>query len=45
MQVTIFNLPSLKLTESLKINGWKIEFPFRMAYFPQRTVSFKECTI
>ncbi len=26
-------LPSLKLTYSLKIDGWKIQFPFGIAYF------------
>ncbi len=36
-------LPFLKLTFSpLQNDGWKIFFPFGMAYFQGRTVSFRE---
>ena len=36
-------LPSLKLTVShLKMDGWKTSFPFGMAYFQVRNVSFRE---
>ena len=36
------DLPSLNLTCSLKNVGWKMSFPFGMAYFQVRTVSFRE---
>ena len=36
---------SLKLMANLalKMNGWKMSFPFGMAYFRGRTGSFREC--
>ena len=36
------DLPSLNPTCSLKNVGWKMSFPFGMAYFQVRTVSFRE---
>ena len=37
------NLPSLKLTANLplKTNGWKMKFPFGMAYFQGQNVGFR----
>ena len=37
------NLPSLKLTDIAPKNGWlEYYFPFGMAYFQVRAVSFRE---
>ena len=33
-------LPSLKLTQPLQIDAWKMNFPFGIACFQERTVSF-----
>ena len=35
-------LPKTNSKRPLKINGWKIKFPFAMAYFQGRTVSLRE---
>ena len=29
----LYPIPSLKLTSPLKFDGWKMHFPFEMAYF------------
>ena len=44
-QQAILAVPSLKLTFSpLKMDGWNtFSFPFGMAYFQGRAVSFREC--
>ena len=34
-----FLLPSLKLTYPLRINGWKMNFPFGMAYLVSGSVA------
>ena len=40
------SLPSLKLTARAPENGWlEYWFPFGMAYFQGRTVSFRESTL
>ena len=36
-------LPSLKLTKELKINGWKMKFLLGWPIFQGRAVSFREC--
>ena len=36
-------VPSQKPPWPLKINGWKMNFPFAMAYVNEKTVSFREC--
>ena len=43
---TVYQVDTFPETNSspLKINGWKMNFPFGMAYFQVRAVSFRECS-